>query len=426
MPTGNQALEGGATQMDRLYDCCCGLDVHKQTVVACLIHPVAGVGQTKTIRTFGTMTDEVDALADWLAAAGCTQVAMESTGVYWKPIFNRLDGRFAILVANAHHIKALPGRKTDVKDCEWIADLLQHGLLTASFIPNQAQRELRDLTRTRTTLIDERSRSVLRLQKVLEDANIKLAGVASDIMGVSGRAMLDALVAGQTDPTVLAELAKGSLRAKRALLERALSGRMGSHHRLLVGGHLAHIDFLDEQVAQLSQAIAEHLRPFEAELQRLETIPGIGRRTAEVLAAEIGLDMSHFPTAGQLASWAGMCPGNHESAGKRKTGKTRKGSKWLRRALVQAAQAAARKKGSYPAVEYRRLIVRGGAKKALVAVGHTLLVTVYYLLSRQEDYHDLTPLQLDAQLRARTQKRALQQLQALGFEVTLSQRSQAA
>jgi len=406
--------------MDRLYDCCCGLDVHKQTVVACLIRPTPGVGQTKTIRTFGTMTDELDGLADWLAEAGCTHVAMESTGVYWKPIYNRLDGRFTILVANAHHIKAMPGRKTDVKDCEWIADLLQHGLLTASFIPNQAQRELRDLTRTRTTLIDERSRTVLRLQKVLEDANIKLSGVASDIMGVSGRAMLNALVAGTTDPALLADLAKGTLRAKRERLERALAGRMHEHHRLLVGGHLTHVDFLDEQIDQLSQAITERLRPFETDLERLETIPGIGRRTAEVLAAEIGLDMSHFPTAGHLASWAGMCPGNHESAGKRKTGKTRKGSKWLRRALVQAAQAAVRKKGGYPSVQYRRLIVRGGAKKALVAVGHTLLITVYYLLTRQEDYHDRSPLQLDAELRARAKKRAMQQLDALGFDVTLS------
>jgi transposase len=425
-PTGSELLEGGATQMDRLYDCCCGLDVHKQTVVACLIRPTPGVGQTKAIRTFATTTDELDALADWLAEAGCTHVAMESTGVYWKPVHNRLDGRFTILVANAQHIKAMPGRKTDVKDCEWIADLLQHGLITPSFIPDRAQRELRDLTRTRTTLIDERSRTVLRLQKVLEDANIKLSGVATDIMGVSGRAILDALVSGQTDPALLADLAKGKLRAKRQQLERALAGRMGEHHCLLVGGHLAHIDFLDEQIEQLSQAIAERLRPFAAELERLETIPGIKRRTAEVLAAEIGLDMSHFPTAGHLASWAGMCPGNHESAGRRRTGKTRRGSKWLRRALVQSAQAATRKKGCYPAVQYRRLIVRGGAKKALVAVGHTLLITVYHLLARQDVYHDLSPLQFDAELRARAQKRATQQLQALGYDVTLTLKSQAA
>jgi transposase len=413
--------------MDRQYACCCGLDVHKQTVVACLISPVtAGVGQTKTIRTFGTTTDELDTLAEWLAQAGCTHVAMESTGVNWKPVYNRLDGRFAIIVANAQRIKIMPGRKTDVKDCEWIADLLQHGLLTASYIPSQAQRELRDLTRTRTALIDERSRTVLRLQKVLEDANIKLSGVATDIMGVSGRAMLDALVAGTTDPTLLADLAKGKLRAKREQLQRALTGRMNEHHRLLVGGHLAHIDFLDEQIDQLSQEITERLRPFESELQRLETIPGIKRRTAEVLAAEIGLDMSQFPTAGHLASWAGICPGNHESAGKRKTGKTRRGSKWLRRALTEAGRAAARKKGCYPSLQYRRLVVRTGPKKAATAVGHTLLTTVYYLLTRQDVYHDLTPAQLDADLRARATKRARQQLEALGFNVTLTPKSVAA
>lgn len=412
--------------MDRLYDCCCGLDVHKQTVVACLIRQTAAVGQTKTIRTFGTMTDDLDALADWLAEAGCTHVAMESTGVYWKPVYNRLEGRFTILVANAQHIKTMPGRKTDVKDCEWIADLLQHGLLTPSFIPSQAQRELRDLTRTRTTLIDERSRVVLRLQKVLEDANIKLAGVASDIMGVSARAMLEALVAGTTDPAVIADLAKGKLREKRAQLERALAGRMTEHHRLMISSHLTHIDFLDEQIERLSQAIVEQTRPFESDLLRLQTIPGIGRRTAEVLAAEIGLNMSHFPSAAHLASWAGMCPGNQESAGKRKTGKTRKGSKWLRRALVQAAQAAARKKGCYPATQFRRLIARGGAKKALVAVGHTLLVTVYYLLTRQDDYRDQSPMQLDAKLRTRAKERAIQQLKALGFAVTVTSNPAAA
>ncbi len=412
--------------MDRLYDCCCGLDVHKQTVVACLIRPTPGVGQTKTIRTFGTTTEELDALADWLAEAGCTQVAMESTGVYWKPVYNRLDGRFTVTVANAQHIKTMPGRKTDVKDCEWIADLLQHGLVTASFIPDQGQRDLRDLTRTRTTLVDERSRSIQRLQKVLEDANIKLAGVASDIMGVSARQMLDALVAGTSDPATMAELAKGRLRKKRAALERALTGHLRDHHRALIAMHLEHIDFLEEQIEQLSHQIAELLLPFEAELRRLETIPGIKRRIAEVIAAEIGLDMSHFPTAGHLASWAGMCPGNHESAGKRKTGKTRKGSKWLRRALVQAAQAAARKKSCYPSIQYRRLIVRGGPKKALVAVGHTLLITIYYLLTRKEDYHDLSPLQLNEDLRAHAQKRAMQQLEAMGFEVTLSPKPVAA
>jgi transposase len=391
-----------------------------------LIAPVAGAAQTKTIRTFGTTTAALDALGDWLGQAGCTHVAMESTGVYWKPVYNRLEGRCTLIVVNSQRIKTMPGKKTDVKDCEWIADLLQLGLLTASLIPSRAQRELRDWTRTRTTLTDERSRTVLRLQKVLEDANIKLSGVATDIMGVSGRAILDALVAGTTDPALLAELAKGKLRAKRAQLQQALAGQMREHHRLLVSAHLAHIDFLDEQIAQFSQEIAERLRPCEAELQRLETIPGIKRRVAEVVAAEIGLDMSVFPTARHLASWAGICPGNHESAGKRTSGKTGKGSKWLRRALIEAARAATRKKECYPSLQYRRLVVRAGPKKAAVAVGHTLLTTIYYLLARQDTYHDCSATQRDAEGRARAVTRAKQQLEAMGFDVTLTLKATAA
>jgi transposase len=412
--------------MERLYSCCCGLDVHKQTVVACLIQPVATMAQTKTVRTFATTTADLDELGDWLAEAGCTHVAMESTGVYWKPIYNRLEGRFTLIVVNAQRIKAMPGKKTDVKDCEWIADLLQLGLLAPSFIPSRAQREWRDLTRTRTTLTDERSRTVLRLQKVLEDANLKLSGVATDIMGVSGRAILNALLAGTTDPGLLADLAKGKLRSKRAQLQRALAGQMNEHHRLMVSAHLTHIDFLDEQIGQFSQEIAERLAPFEEELQRLETIPGVKRRIAEVIAAEIGFEMNVFPSAGHLASWAGICPGNHESAGKRKSGRTRKGSKWLRRELIQAARAATRKKDCYPARQYRQLVVRAGPKKAAVAVAHTLLVTIYYLLTRKEPYHDFSPAQLDADLRARAAKRAQQHLEALGFAVTITERPQAA
>ncbi len=406
--------------MDILHTCCCGLDVHKETVVACLIHPAAQGQRPKEVRTFGTTTAALRELADWLRAAGCTHVALESTGVYWRPVYNVLEDEFTLLVVNAAHIKAVPGRKTDVKDCEWIADLLQHGLLRASFIPDQAQRELRDLTRTRTTLIDERSAAVCRLQKVLEDANLKLAGVATDILGVSGRAILQALVDGNTDPATLADLAMGRLRRKRAALEQALDGRLRAHHRLLITTHLAHIDFLDETIAQLSQEVAERLRPVEAELERLDTIPGVGRRTAEILAAEIGLDMSRFPSAGHLASWAGMCPGNYESAGKRKGGKTRKGSKWLRRALTEAAQAAARNTHCYLAARYRRLVVRRGKRKAAVAVGHTILLTAYYLLVRQDTYHDRSPAQLDAHRRERARQRAVAQLQALGFDVSLT------
>jgi transposase len=415
--------------MEVLHRCCCGLDVHKQTVVACLLRMGADGRRRKELRTFGTMTDDLLALADWLRAAGCTQVAMESTGVYWKPVYNLLEGQCAVLVVNAQHIKAVPGRKTDLKDAEWLADLLQHGLLRASFIPDRPQRELRDLTRTRTTLIDERTAAVNRVQKVLEDANIKLAGVATNVMGVSGRAMLAALLAGTTDPALLAELAQGKLRKKREELARALSGRVSDHHRLLLTTHLAHIDLLDEEIDRLSAAIAERLRPFEEELARLDTIPGVDRRTAEVLLAEIGADLARFPTAGHLASWAGMCPGNHESGGKRKGGKTRKGSKWLRRALVQAAHGAARTKQAGRtglARRYRQLMARRGKQRAAVAVGHQILVTAYHLLRRQEDYTEGTPAALDERRRARAPLRAVQQLRQLGFEVTLTPKEAAA
>lgn len=409
--------------MELLHQCCCGLDVHKQTVVACLLRTGADGRRGKEVRTFGTLTDDLLALADWLRAADCTQVAMESTGVYWKPVYNILEGQCAVLVVNAQHIKAVPGRKTDLKDAEWIADLLQHGLLRASFIPDRPQRELRDLTRTRTTLGDERTAAINRMHKVLEDANIKLAGVATNVMGASGRAMLAALLDGTTDPATLAELAQGKLRKKRAQLERALTGRCGDHHRLLLTTHLAHIDFLDEEIDRLSAAIAARLQPFEAELNRLDTIPGVDRQTAEVLLAEIGADLARFPTAGHLASWAGMCPGNHESAGKRKGGKTRKGSRWLRRALVQAAHGAARTKRAGRtglARRYRQLVARRGTQRAAVAVGHQILITAYHLLRRQEDYAEVTPAALDERRRTQARLRAVARLRQLGFEVTLT------
>ena len=406
--------------MQVLYERCCGLDVHQRTVVACAVVPGARGRPQKTIRTFGTTTDELEQLADWLVAEGVTHAAMESTGVLWKPVFNVLAGRLEVLVVNAQHVKAVPGRKTDVADSEWLADLLQHGLLQPSFIPDRAQRELRDLTRTRTSLIDERSRTVRRLQKVLEDANIKLTTVATDIMGASGRAMLGALVAGTTDPASLADLARGKLRTKLPALTRAMTGRLNDHHRLLLATHLAHVDFLDETIERLSQTIAERLRSVEHDLERLQTIPGVKRRTVEVLAAETGLDMTRFPSAAHLASWAGVCPGNYESAGKRKGGKTRRGSKWLRRALVEAGRAAARSKRSYFHAQYRRLAARRGPNKAALAIGHAILTTVYYLLTRQDTYRDLSPTYLEERLRARAQQRAVQQLQQLGCAVTLT------
>ena len=345
--------------------------------------------------------------------------------------YNILEGHCALLVVNAAHMHAVPGRKTDVRDAEWIATLLKHGLLQASFIPSRAQRELRDLTRTRTSLIDERSAAVNRIQQVLEDANIKVAGVGvvTDIMGTAGRDILAALLEGTMDPAAMAELARGRMRRKRAALEQALEGRMGAHHRMLIALHLEHVDMLDEQIERLSAEIAERLRPFEAELARLETIPGVGRRTAEILAAEIGLEMGRFASAGHLASWAGMCPGVHESAGKRKGGKRRAGNKAVRRALMEAAQAAARTKKpgrTYLRGQYRRLVVRCGKKKAAVAVGHTILRIAYRLLKEQETYQEGVLVHLDEHRRARVQQRALDQLKALGYDVTITPKAPAA
>jgi transposase len=417
--------------MEVVYPCCCGLDVHKQTVVACLVRADGG-GRRKELRTFGTTTDELRVLGGWLAGAGCGIAAMESTGVYWKPVFNVLteaDGGMVVQVVNAQHVRAIPGRKTDLKDAEWLADLLQHGLLRASFIPDRAQRRLRDLTRTRTALTDDRSAAVMRLQKVLEDANVKLSGVATDVMGVSGRAILAALVDGASDPATLADLAKGKLRRKRAALERALSGRVEEHHRRLLALHLGHVDFLDEAIAELDQQIAGALASHEEELARLETIPGVGRRTAEVLAAEAGLTMAPFPSARHLAAWAGMAPGNNESAGKRKSGRTRRGSKWLRRALVEAARAAARtKKPGQTALadRYRRLVVRRGPRVAAVAVGHALLVTAYFVLTRQTAYREADRLAMDERRRDHVRRRAVEQLAALGYVVALTPKEQAA
>jgi transposase len=414
--------------MESLYTCCAGLDVHKQTVVACLLRP-AGDGERKEIQTFRTSTAALEALRDWLLAAGCTHAAMEATGSFWKPVYNVLDGHCTIVVANAAHMHALPGRKTDVRDAEWIATLLKHGLLRASFIPSREQRELRDLTRTRTSLTDERSAAVNRVQQVLEDANIKVAGVATDIMGKSGRDILAALLEGVMSPAEMADLARGKLRHKHEALEQALRGHMSAHHRLLIALHLEHIDLLDAQIARLSAEIAERLRPHETALLRLETIPGVGRRTAEILAAEMGVDMGRFPTAGHLASWAGMCPGVHESAGKRKSGKRRAGNTALRRALAEAALAAVRTKKkdqTYLRGQYRRLVVRCGKKKATVAVGHTILRIAHHLLQAEETYQEERLVRGDEHRRARLQRRALEQLKALGYDVTLTPKEPAA
>jgi transposase len=406
--------------MQILYRCCCGLDVHKKMMVACLLRIDEHGEFSQQVRTWGTTTEELLRLSDWLVEAGCQAVAMESTGVYWKPIYNVLEGQMELLVVNAQHTKALPGRKTDVKDAEWIAELLQHGLLKASFIPPQSQRDLRDLTRYRTALVRERARLVNRLQKVLEDANLKLAGVATDVMGVSGRAILEALLSGQTDTEQLAELAKGRLRRKIPQLKQALRGRVREHHRFMLTEQLSHIDYLDEAIERLNGEIAERLRPFEEELQRLDTIPGINRRIAENLAAEVGLEMSRFPSGAHLASWAGMCPGHNESAGKRHSGKTRKGDGWLRLTLIEAAHGAARTKDTYLSSQYHRLVGRRGKKRALVAVGHSLLVIAYYVLKRQQAYCDLGSNYFEELHRQRLERNLVRRLEKLGYQVTLT------
>ncbi len=405
--------------MEVMYERCCGLDVHKKSVTGTLVVPGADGKPVKTTRTFGTMTKDLLRLSDWLREAGCTHVAIESTGVYWKPVYNILEEEFEVLLVNPEHIKSVPGRKTDVKDAEWIADLLRHGLLRASFVPDRPQRELRDLTRYRSVLVRERARFVNRLQKVLEDANIKLASVASDVLGKSARDMLEAIVAGQSDAGRLAELARGRLREKREALEGALSGRVGAHHRFMIAECLSQIDYQEEAIERLSKEIEERLRPFEAEIQLLDTIPGVNRRTAEVFLAEVGSDMSQFPTANNLSSWARMCPGNNESAGKRRSGRTGKGNPWLRHALIEAAHGASHTKGTYLAAQYHRIAARRGKKKALVAEGHTILVIAYHILKHRNPYKDLGPNYFDERNRKGVKKRLIQRLEQLGYEVTL-------
>jgi len=405
--------------MEVVHPRCCGIDVHKQTVVACLLCSTADGTPSKEVRTYGTMTADLLQLADWLTSTGCTRVAMESTGVYWKPIYNLLEGTLEVLVVNARHIKNVPGRKTDVRDGEWIAELLRHGLLQPSFIPDRPQRDLRELTRYRTTLVRERAAEVNRLQKVLEGANIKLASVATEIMGASGHDILAALVAGNTQASELAQLARGRLREKIPSLEQALAGQFQAHQRFLVAQQLVHIDFLEGLIERVSAEIAERVRPFEEAVALLDTIPGVGRRIAEIFVAEVGVELRRFPTAAHLAAWAGLAPGNNESAGKRRPATTRKGSPWLQAALVEAAQAAGRTKSTYVGAQYRRLLPRKGKKRAAVAVAHTLLVMAYHILTRHEPYHDLGANYFDERDRQAVERRLVHRLEALGYTVSL-------
>ena len=410
--------------MEVVIERCAGLDVHKKSVTACAIVPGAEGRPVREVRRFGTMTDDLLALGDWLAARAVTQVAMESTGVYWQPVWNILEerGGWELLLVNARHIKAVPGRKTDVRDSEWLAELTRHGLVRGSYVPDRAQRELREVTRYRTALIEERTAHVNRLQKALESANVKLASVASDVTGVSARAMLAALVAGDADPAATADLAVGRLRDKLPQLERALAGRVTDHHRYLLPRILAAIDFLDAEIADLDARVAELERPFAAAVERVDEIPGVGRRVAEVLLAEVGADPGRFPTAKHLASWAGLCPGNHESAGKRLGGRTRKGNRALRRVLVQAAHAAARARRSYLGALYRRLAARRGKQRAAVAVAHAILTIAYHLLTRATPYADLGPDFLDRRDADQLQRRLVARLERLGLDVTITPR----
>ncbi len=447
--------------MEVLYTHCAGIDVHKKSLVVCCVTPGDGGKPRSETRTFSTMTADLLRLADWLTSQGITHVAMEATGesgaLRAKPVYAILEATFVVLVVNAHHIKNVPGRKTDVKDAEWIADLLRHGLLRPSFIPPLPQRDLRDLTRQRTNLVQDRATVVNRLQKVLEWANIKLASVATDVTGVSARAMLEAIVGGEDDPAVLAELAKGRMRTKRAALEQALTGRVRDHHRYLLAQHMVHLEFLEEQIADLEQQIATYLAnqsapdapvrstpsvqpepnaptvpaaggdpaeplpplPWSEAVELLDTITGVGRTAAEQIVAEIGTDMRHFRSAGHLCSWAKVCPGNHQSAGKRYSGKTGQGNHWLRTVLIQAAWAAVKVKDSYLAQVYHRLAGRRGPKKAILAVAHRILIAAYYILREHVPYREPGAPPIDAQRKARLLNRLLHRMEQLGYTARL-------
>lgn len=402
--------------MEVIHPKCAGLDVHQKTVVAC-VRTMTGREVAHEVRTFGTTTRDLFELADWLETHGCTHVAMESTGVYWKPVWHVLAESFELVLANAMHIRNVPGRKTDVNDATWIADLLAHGLIRSSFVPPEPIREMRDLTRTRKQLVRESASHTLRVQKVLEDANIKLTGLISDVLGTSGRAILQALVAGESDPERLADLTSGRLKASRQQIIDALHGRVTEHHRFMLKLHLAQIDALENAVRVVEARLGDALRPFRAAIERLSTMPGVSETVARVIVAEIGLDMGRFPTSGNLISWAGLCPRMHESAGKRKSNRTRPGASWLKTALVQAAWAAARAKDTYLRAQFLRLKGRRGAKKAILAVAASMLTAAYHILKDGVDYQDLGADHFDRRDKVKLANRLLHRLRDLGFDV---------
>ncbi len=408
--------------MEVVFARCAGIDVHQRTAVVCRSTPGERRQAVMATRTYSTTTVALLALSDWLSANGCTNVALASTGDDGKPIHHLLEGSFAVWLLNAQHSKAVPGRKTDVQDAQWIAELLRHGLVRPSFIPPRHQRELRELTRHRTNFVQGRATLVNRIQQVLEGANITLASVVSDVSGVSGRAMLAAIVDGASDPAALAALARGRLRAKRTALAQARSGRVRPHHRFLLAALLAQLDAHEETIARFDDQIAQACVANEEEaiVALLDTIPGIGRGTAELLVAEIGTDMTKFPTAHHLAAWAGLAPGNHESAGRQRSGRTRKGNAWLRAALVAAAQSAARTKQSYLGAQYRRIAARRGAKRAILAVAHAMLVIAYHRIARREPYRERGADSCDRQQPAATANRLVRRRRQLGDDVALT------
>jgi transposase len=404
--------------MEVLYERCCGLDIHKKKIVACII---TGRGKSE-IRTFGAMTDDILALIDWIKKEGCQSVAMESTGSFWKPVYNLLEMEgIETLVVNAQHIKTVPGRKTDIKDAEWIADLLRHGLLKGSFIQNKEQRELKELIRYRRSIVDERAREINRIQKVLEGANIKLSSVVTDIMGVSAREMLNALANGEANPQNLATKAKGNMKNKISELESALKGIVGEHQKFMLTVQLKHIENLESEIAQMDGEISKRMRPYETEVKIIDEITGVGIRSAQTIISEIGVDMSRFPTDAHLASWAGMCPGNNESAGKKKSTKTRKGNKTLKTTLVECARAAALSKDTYLSSQYKSIGARRGYNRAAVAVGHSILIIVYHLLKNKSSYKDLGANYFNSLRKKSIVSRAIKRLEALGYKVNIEE-----
>ena len=406
--------------MELLHPHCAGLDLHKETVVACIRHMVDGTVTTE-VKSFQTTTQQLMELSDWLSSQGVTHIAMEATGVYWKPVWHVLsDGEFVLVLANAAHVKNVPGRKTDVNDATWLADLMAHGLIRASFVPDEPTQQMRDLLRTRKQFARERSSHTQRIQKTLEDANIKLDSVITDIVGLSGRRMIEALIAGQTDPEALAALAHGRIRATKAELEAALRGRVTAHHRFMLRIHLNHLDALNTTIADIDKEVDANVEPFRAAIEMLTTIPGVSSLAAEVMVSEIGIDMSRFKAEGHLISWAGLCPKNDESAGKRRSNRMKKGAPWLKTTLIQCAWAASRTKGSYLQAQYLRIRSRRGPKKAIGAVAASMLTAAYHMLKDGTLYQDLGANHFDNRDKGKQALRLLNRLQSLGFAVQIT------